>query len=287
VFSNVRLLGTQNLSDRTQEDGAKQTIWKRQYHRRWPILSRYLDPDMEVDWKSIFVSRYQQEKYAKGELKVTMNYQNEGVSAIKERIDVFEQQDRFESSFSDGLKTPSLLPDFEDDPAFMSKAQRWRELLLEGTSFSSWSSSMHNEQHHPCTSRAKGSWMLFLPTSLNGLRFHLEGTERPGEVPGTFFDGSVTLEVFEGTSGVLLAQDHVAGDLINIDHKYLLSRLLQVGALPLSVLEGDDDGTENSWKAFPFAFMVYLYNCSDFAFVRTDEESISYTKEELLSGEFN
>ena len=267
----------------TQEEGSKQMFWKHQYRRQWPVMSRYIDPEKDVDWKACFSLRYQQEKEKriakKGTLQVTLNFfEHEEVSSSMRRIAAVQQQIEFETGM--GKSRRRLMTSSDYNEAVVSEFSRWMDLFLEGTSFSDWGAF---ECDRPQFTRREGTWMLFLPTNLEGLTFSLEASQQLVS-SGAAYDNLISLHIKERKSGKLLAKAVVGGDERSIDHKHLLHKLIDVdAALRRSVIEAVDDG--EIWKAFPLAFMGYLCSCTD-EFVE-EERGIWYSKEELLDGSFN
>ena len=140
--------------------------------------------------------------------------------------------------------------------------------MREGTTHSALAKS--GAKHLPFGIIHLNTWMLFLPMCLKGLGFSFSESRK----------SSFSLTVCEGTTGRVIAHfPFLKGT--NMQHQHILSKLFQSEALPSSLLGAQEDG---GWQAFPLAFMVYLHFCtgSRFRYQRT----LSYTKEELLSGEF-
>ena len=258
-------------------------LWEQQYHRQWPVLSRHLAPEQDVDWKDRFIGRYRQEKEkrtaSKGLLQVTLNFfKDEAVEAVLERIAVVKRQIRFQKEFeAHGEKVMESM----ENKALASEFKRWMELFLEGTSFLKWHSFTCED---PDVNRIKGSWKLFLPTHREGLIFKCEGN-RVLRYEDAAEECVVVLRIHEGTSGKEITKATIGGDNLRMAHKRLLHRLLKVAEeLRQVVLEEADD--DEVWKTFPWVFMIYLRQCIGKKFVE-EERGISYTKEQLRSGCFN
>ena len=246
-------------------------------------MFRYLDPQKDVDWKACFCLRYGQEREkrlaTKGKQKVTLNFfKYREIEEIVKRIAVVGQQIDFEGTLDSSKE--KVLKSLENKEELAAEFSRWMDLFLEGTSFSDWGAF---ECDRPQFTRREGTWMLFLPTNLEGLTFSLEASQQLVS-SGAAYDNLISLHIKERKSGKLLAKAVVGGDERSIDHKHLLHKLIDVdAALRRSVIEAVDDG--EIWKAFPLAFMGYLCSCTD-EFVE-EERGIWYSKEELLDGSFN
>jgi len=242
-------------------------------------MSRHIDPEKDVDWKACFSLRYRQEKQKriakKGKQKVKLNFfKYEKIEAIMKRIAVVQQQIGFENTLNSSRR--EVLRTLEDKE-LAAEFSRWIDLLREGTSFSEWESF---DSSDPDITRNEGTWMLFLPTRLEGLTFHLDAT-RKVEDSGAAYDTTITLRIHEGqeASKPALAEAYFDGDDFHLNHRRLLGKLLKADeALRQAVTEAKDE----LWKAFPWAFMAYLSRCTD-EFVE-EEGDISYSKEKLLAG---
>jgi len=253
-------------------------LWKQQYHRQWPVMFRYLDPQKDVDWKACFCLRYGQEREkrlaTKGKQKVTLNFfKYREIEEIVKRIAVVGQQIDFEGTLDSSKE--KVLKSLENKEELAAEFSRWMDLFLEGTSFSDWESFSSRD---PDITRKEGTWMLFLPTRLEGLTFQLDATRKLHH-SGAAYDSSIILSIHERTSKTAFAEAYEDGDEFHMNHKLLLSKLLKAdAALRQTVTEAKDE----VWKAFPWAFMAYLCACTD-EFVE-EEGEISYSKEKLLAG---
>ena len=126
---------TIQLSHILQEESKH--LWKQQYHRQWPVMSRYLDPEKDVDWIACLCLRYRQEKEKrlakKGKQKVKLNFcKYEKIEAIVKRIAVVQQQIGFENTL--GSRKREVLRSLEDKE-LAAEFSRWIDLLREGTPF--------------------------------------------------------------------------------------------------------------------------------------------------------